>query len=156
MDAGWVVLFTFMLVEALLVLLLVMPMPSNAVRGAIISAVTSVWDKSPGMRYAAFGLALVNILYFWTVFDALIHPWTWAFGAAIAGDPMWSCEQRAAEFERERNAYITGFSLFLFLVLRRLVDIQTKLHDSRADSKAMGSVPVGQPVSGVPVGKKVA
>ena len=48
-------------------------------------------------------------------------------------------------------------SLFLFLVLRRLVDIQVKLHEARADSKAVGSVPMGAPVNvGMPVqGKKI-
>ena len=34
-------------------------------------------------------------------------------------------------FRNERNAYITGFSLFMFLVLRRLIDIQMKLHEVR-------------------------
>ena len=38
-------------------------------------------------------------------------------------------------FERERNAYITGFSLFLFLVLRRMVDIQRQLFKLRGEMK---------------------
>ena len=46
----------------------------------------------------------------------------------------------------------SGFSLFLFLVLRRLVDIQAKLHESRADVKTIGhGVPMGMPIgSSVP------
>ena len=38
-------------------------------------------------------------------------------------------------FERERNAYITGFALFLLLVLRRMVDIQRQLFKLRAEMK---------------------
>ena len=151
MDPGWLVLFVFMLLEVVVVLLLVMPMPSNHVRGAITLAVTSVWDKNPAIRYCAIGLTLVNAFYFWTVIDALLHPWKWAFGILV-DDALISCEMRAHEYERERNAYISGFSLFLFLVLRRLVDIQMKLYEARAESKAAAmGVPMGRPVQ--PVGK---
>jgi len=38
----------------------------------------------------------------------------------------------------ERNAYITGANLFLFFVLRRLVDIQGKLHVARGQVKQLG------------------
>lgn len=152
MDPGWFVLFCFMLVEAILVLLLVMPMPSNQVRGAIVTAITSVWDKNAAVRYVAFGLTVINALYFWSVVDALIHPsFKLAFGF-VADEALLSCEMRANEYERERNAYISVNSLFLFLVLRRLVDIQLKLHEARAEAKNIG-VPVGQPVP--PMGKKV-
>ena len=117
------------------------------------------------------------------VIDALLHPFKAHFGFIIIDDPLVTCEVRAAQFERERNAYISGFSLFLFLcarpasipprfldlatrtpvghisdqedhrsfavhsVLRRLVDIQMKLHEARSDSKAANSgVPMGRPV----------
>ena len=150
MEPGWFILFAFMLVEAAVVLLLVMPMPSNQVRGAITNAITTLWDKQPSVRYLAIGCTVVNAFYFYHVVDALMHPiWT---GVARLGflqfnDPLVTCEMRALQFERERNAYITGFSLFLFLVLRRLVDIQIKLHEARADCKATGAgVPMGQPV----------
>ena len=152
MDPGWFVLFCFMLFEAAIVLLLVMPMPSNQVRGAITAAITTVWDKNAAVRYVAFGLTIVNALYLWSVMDALLHP---SFRLALGymgAEALLSCEMRALEFERERNAYITGISLFLFLVLRRLVDIQVKLHEARAEAKA-GGVPFGQPVP--PVGKPV-
>ena len=46
----------------------------------------------------------------------------------------------------ERNAYITGFSLFLSLVLNRLIDIQGKLHSARQGVKQGGAVPMGMPV----------
>lgn len=160
MEIGWLILFTFMLCEAAIVLLLVAPMPSNQVRGAIVTAITSVWEKSAPVRYIAIGLNVINAFYFWHVMDALLDPFAHFALVLYEMEPMLSCETRAFAFERERNAYITGMSLFLFLVLRRLVDIQVKLHESRLDSKAMSSgVPMGAPVGGgmgVPVqGKKV-
>ena len=56
-----------MLCEASIVLLLVAPMPSNQVRGAIVGAITSIWDKSPAVRYIAIGLNAINLFYFWHV-----------------------------------------------------------------------------------------
>ena len=47
-------------------------------------------------------------------------------------------------YQNERNAYITGFSLFLFFVLRRLLDIQRKLHEARQQMKE-GRIAKGQP-----------
>ena len=147
MDPGWLILFSFMLIEAFIVLLLVMPMPSNHVRGAITASVTALWEKQPAIRYIAVCLTLINGFYFWHVIDALLDPFRVHFGIFGLNDPLLTCEMRATNFERERNAYITGFSLFLFLVLRRLVDIQVKLHEARADSKSVAAgVPMGQPV----------
>ena len=154
MDLGWLLIFGFCAVEMLIVLLLVMPMPSNHVRGAITGAITHLWDKQEAIRYIAIGFTIINALYFWTVVDALTDPFKAHFGFLVFDDPLVTCEMRAAMFERERNAYVTGFSLFLFLVLRRLVDIQQKLHEARADSKsAHTGVPMGAPVGhGYPAG----
>ena len=112
-DPGEFVLFIFMLTEMLLVLLLVVPMPSNQVRGAITGAVTSVWEKFPALRYIAVTLTVINAVYLWFVVDALLNPFRAHFG--FYADDALSCELRAAAFMRERNAYISGFSLFLFL-----------------------------------------
>jgi hypothetical protein len=54
---------------------------------------------------------------------------------------------------QERNALICGASLFLWFVLRRLVDIQGKLHESRAMHKAAGGAPKGGVPMGMPVGQ---
>ena len=43
-DVGWLIMFVFMMAEMVLVLLLVAPMPSNQVRGAIVSAVVATWE----------------------------------------------------------------------------------------------------------------
>jgi len=67
-------------------------------------------------------------------------------------------------FRNERNLYITGGSLFIFLVLYRIIDVQSKLHEHRervkeleAQNKEMttrlsmlvpSAVPIGEPVDG--------
>ena len=42
-------------------------------------------------------------------------------------------------FYNERNAYITGSSLILFIILNRLVNIQDKLYEMRQQVKTLGS-----------------
>jgi B-cell receptor-associated protein 31 len=154
-DLGWLIMFLFLLAESLLVLLLVMPMPSNQVRGAIITVIVDTWEKNNAVRYTGYFLGAINVIYFLMVFDALRQPF-YAFGFMLE-DALVSCEFRAMAFERERNAYITGFSLFLFLVLRRMVDIQRQLFKLRAEMKdaqkrypqifqQSSTVPMGQPV----------
>lgn len=157
-DLGWLIMFLFMLMEGLIVLLLVMPMPSNQVRGAIIMAIVDTWEKNTAVRYVSLFLGAINVVYFLMVFDALQHSF-YAFGFMLE-DALVSCEFRAMAFERERNAYITGFSLFLFLVLRRMVDIQRQLFKLRGEMKDVqkrypaifqetrdpSGVPMGHPV----------
>ena len=64
-----------------------------------------------------------------------------------------TCEAKQDMFRQERNALICGASLFLWFVLRRLVDIQGKLHESRAMHKAVGGAPKGGVPMGMPVGQ---
>ena len=52
----------------------------------------------------------------------------------------------------ERNALICAANLFLYLVLHRLVDIQTQLHTQRAVAKAAAP---GAPMNKVPMGTKI-
>ena len=62
--------FVYMILEAAIVLVLIAPMPSNKVRGAVTGAITSTWESSPALRYVAIGLTLVNAIYFCFVVDA--------------------------------------------------------------------------------------
>lgn len=50
-----------------------------------------------------------------------------------------TCEVKQAMYREERNAFIAGMGLFLFLVLHRLVDIQDKLHKARESVKLAAS-----------------
>ena len=49
-----------------------------------------------------------------------------------------TCEARAATLYLERNAFICGLSVFLFLVLRRLMEIQHQLFEMRSAVKQVG------------------
>lgn len=149
MEPGWLVLLVFMFVECLLVTLLVMPMPSNKVRGAVTAWVSGLWDVT-FVRYAFTSCMALDAFYLYFVFDALLHP-LYDIGLLTPIETDASCEQRASRLQNERNAYITGFSLFLFFILRRLLDIQAKLHEARGEQKASsGGVPMGEPVAAQP------
>ena len=131
MDPGWFVLFLFFMGEATVVTLLVLPVPSNQVRGVITNFVANLWHKKP-ILYFVFIMLALDLFYFWFVFDALLHP-LHDFG--IIRNPAFeggiTCEAKQNLFYNERNAYLTGMSLFLFVIINRLVDIQLKLHVSR-------------------------
>jgi len=47
MDPGWLILFCFLAIEVFVVLILIFPMPNNAVRGAVIEYTTKIWDNTP-------------------------------------------------------------------------------------------------------------
>ena len=53
--------------------LLVMPVPNNNVRGAITKWVTGLWDI-PGVRYTFMAILGLDLIYFYFVMDAILHP----------------------------------------------------------------------------------
>mmetsp|Transcript_28101 Transcript_28101/g.77287 ORF Transcript_28101/g.77287 Transcript_28101/m.77287 type:complete len:153 (-) Transcript_28101:113-571(-) len=130
MDPGWFVLFLFLLVELLFVTLLCLPMPNNNVRGMVTGFVVKILDQRP-VQIACGCFLLLDILYFWFVSDALLHP-LYDFGILnFAVEGGITCEAKQDLFYNERNAYLTGISIFLFLILHRMLDIQHKLHNAR-------------------------
>ena len=128
-----------MVAEIVLITLLVIPMPSNDVRGAITTFVANLWEAQV-VRYTVYALLAIDVFYFWFVFDALLHP---LYDYGIVRNPAVemgiTCEAKQNLFYNERNAYITGGSIFLFFILNRLVDIQDKLHKSRHQVKSLGA-----------------
>mmetsp|Transcript_8721 Transcript_8721/g.13450 ORF Transcript_8721/g.13450 Transcript_8721/m.13450 type:complete len:158 (-) Transcript_8721:205-678(-) len=137
MDPGWFLLFLFLIIEIILVTLLCLPMPSNDIRGTITSFVINIWDNKQ-VQYFVYFLLVVDVLYFYFVFNALLNP-LYDIGILSPVEMGISCEQKQDLFYNERNAYITGGSLFLFFVLNRLVDIQEKLHQTRKRVKSFSS-----------------
>lgn len=135
MDPGWLILFLFMITEVILVTLLVMPMPNNDLRGLLTRSVAKLWDNR-FIKYTCYVLLVIDMFYFYFVFHALLHP-LHDFGMIRnpAIESGITCEQKQNWFYNERNAYITGSSLFLFIVLNRLVQIQDKLHKTRQQVK---------------------
>jgi len=130
----WFILSIFLLIEIFFVGLLCMPMPSNEIRGKVNSWVASLWT-SPPVQYTVYAILVVDVGYFSTVADALLHPFY--DNLAPAYNMGITCEYKQDLFYNERNATITGASIFLFFVLRRLVDIQDKLFVSRGQVKAL-------------------
>lgn len=145
MDPGWLVLFLFLVVECVLVTLLVLPMPSNKIRRAVTDLIASLWDHK-GIQYAVIALLVLDAVYFYSDFDALRHP-LYDLGL-LTQESTIPCEERATMMQRERNAYITGFGLFLFFILRRLVDIQDKFHRARHVAKSIGPTGGNAPAGG--------
>mmetsp|Transcript_12286 Transcript_12286/g.16084 ORF Transcript_12286/g.16084 Transcript_12286/m.16084 type:complete len:144 (-) Transcript_12286:236-667(-) len=130
MDPGWLVLFLFMMGEMTIAALLCLPMPNNAIRGHITGFVGGLWEKKP-VQYIVYCALALDLLYFWFVSDALLHP-LYDFGILnFAVEGGITCEAKQDLFYNERNAYLTGMSLFLFIIVNRLVDIQDKLHQAR-------------------------
>ena len=140
MDPGWFFLFLFFLVEVLLVTLLCLPMPSNEIRGVIVRFIVNMWETRP-VRITSLVMLGVNVIYFWFVCDALLHP---LFDFGLIQNPFaeghLTCEAKQNLFWNERNAYLTGMSIFLFIVLNRMVDIQDKLFQARGQVKRAASV----------------
>uniref|UniRef100_A0A7S0S5F4 BAP29/BAP31 transmembrane domain-containing protein n=1 Tax=Chlamydomonas leiostraca TaxID=1034604 RepID=A0A7S0S5F4_9CHLO len=132
-SPGWFIFTAFLFVEALVVIILVAPMPSNTIRGVVLDQLVKLNERK-GVRYGCWAMVALSGLYFW---DSVATLWS---------QPYWvlSCEQRELLFFTERNAYATGMSLLLFFVLRRLLEIQAQLFVARAQTKAAEAKAVKQ------------
>ena len=103
-----------------------MPMPSNLVRGAVIKSLAHFWNSYSGLRYVSYILVSVNFLYFAQTYKLVYY-----VERPAAMDRFEECDHKISLFREQRNLYITGFSIFIFFVFRRLLDIQTKLFEAR-------------------------
>ena len=108
-----------------------MPMPANAVRGAIVTTVGKIWDSNSAIRYVSWLIVAMNVLYFAnTYYNVYYSPSQEALS-------RWEeCDQKIMRFREQRNLYITGFSVFVFFVFRRVLEIQSQLHQARKKVKA--------------------
>lgn len=126
-----------LLAESLLVMLLCAPMPSNKLRGTVTRWVNDLWNRQ-FIRYAFAVTSVVNGCNLAMLFYALRQPYYrlgWGFGMPRARGLM----EAGAQIEllrNERNAFVSGTSLFVFVVLRRLIKIQMQLHSARTVEKA--------------------
>ena len=111
--------------------LLVMPMPANIVRGAIVTTVGKLWNTNSAIRYISWLIVGINVLYFAMTYKNVYY--------SPPQDILsrWEeCDVKIMRFREQRNLYITGFSMFLFFVFRRVLEIQTQLHQARKKIKA--------------------
>merc|ERR1719461_1196957 len=96
--------------KAICAILLVLPIPSNSIRGAILHVLNVVTDKFPQIKWGCIALALIEAVYLW-----------FAVSAVMEFDPNFrrKCIDRIDVFRQERNCYMMGFGLFLTCVILR-------------------------------------
>jgi len=131
MGLLWGFEYAVLLGEVLLLLLLCMPMPDTRVRGFLLNIMGTIWS-SRHLRFAVFGIAAITGLLF---LDALRN-------VSFVGDEMHGRHEHGHEhqialrlFLNQRNCYISGFALFLMLIIFRLHDILAQLHRARTELK---------------------
>jgi len=106
-------------------------MPSNQVRGFIVGGFNELWTKSPTVRSAATLLCALNAIAFAVNLSALAEP---VPPPPPRPDPFF-CDAGASRFAAERNLYLNGFSLFIYFIMRRMLEIQTQLFAARKAAK---------------------
>ena len=151
-DLGMLVVNLFMLFQMGLAVLLVMPMPSNVVRGEVMKLVTRLFDlktrdtlgnptgKTNGFVFVYFSLLALDLFYFWNACSELLAK----YDLTAMSCAHHELHVQIRLFKDERTAYATGFSMFMAFILNRLIRIQSQLHAARLGAKT--SVPMGMPV----------
>eukprot|EP00775_Hariotina_reticulata_P007144 gene7144-7359_t len=121
-DPVWVLMTMYTILEVVIIALLVMPMPSNKVRGIIQGAVSQLWHTQEYVKRTSWVLLTLNSYYLYDALSNLItHNRIYAA----------TCEAQGMTLFLQRNALICGGSVFLFFVMRRLLDIQGQLFEMR-------------------------
>ena len=64
MDPGWLILFVLLMAEAACLAILTLPMPSNSIRGGLLTMVRTLWGSSNFVRYLTVALLGLNFFYF--------------------------------------------------------------------------------------------
>jgi len=133
MGLLWGFEYAVLLGEVILLLLLCMPMPDNRLRGGLLKMMGFIWT-SRHLRIAVFVVAAITGLLF---LDALRNV------SFVGEEEMRERHDKGLNehqialrlFLNQRNCYISGFALFLMLVIFRLYDILGQLHRARAEVK---------------------
>ena len=71
-DPGWFLLFLLLIFESIVLVVLVLPMPSNSIRGGMLTLITKIWSTSNFVRYLTAGLLLLNAFYFFTSMQSIL------------------------------------------------------------------------------------
>jgi len=132
MGLLWGFEYAVLLSEVVLLLLLCMPMPDTRVRGWLLNVMSTIWS-SKHLRIGVFVIAALTGLLF---LDALRN-------VAYVGDEMKERFEHGRNehqialrlFLNQRNCYISGFALFLMLIIFRFYDILNQLHRARSEIK---------------------
>lgn len=87
-------------------------------RGKLIRLVNLAWTSSNFVRYMTLTLLGLNLFYF-------VHSIS-AIWAVEDDSDLNTCDAKLSYFRHQRNCYITGGGLFLFVMLERTVSIQVR------------------------------
>jgi len=118
--------------EVIVLLLLCMPVPDIRVRGGILDLMGFIWT-SRYLRIGVFVIAAITGLLF---FDALRN-------VSSMGDEMREHQLSGHNehqialrlFLNQRNCYISGFALFLMLIIFRVYEMSNQLRHARVEVK---------------------
>ncbi|KAI8473964.1 MAG: hypothetical protein J3K34DRAFT_155824 [Monoraphidium minutum] len=121
LDGALMMLFTF--TEVAIVALLVAPMPSNKMRGQVTAALNKLWTADKYVQRTFWVMLTLNSYYLVDSVRSLVDH-NKIYAAA-------TCESRAMALWIERNAWMSGSAVFLFFVMRRVLDIQAQLFEMR-------------------------
>ena len=111
------------MLECFVVGLLCLPMPSNYVRKTVVGLLVNVWKKQQPVRFMAGLMFAVNLWYFYEA---------WSY-KGYSGE--YSEHDAIKKTREQRNFYLTGAGLFLYVILYRLIEIHSQLHDAREAQK---------------------
>lgn len=119
-----------MLVQTLCVLILSIPLPSNTLRGFIVKGYKQLWARSAYVRGGCITIFALQLLAFGDAMRSLNHleehEYTGHLGDVINYNKM---------LRNQRNAYITGFGMFMGFVCFRLLNLMTQLYEQRQINK---------------------
>lgn len=121
-------------VQSVVCLLLVIPVPSNSMRGAIVHGLNSLWAEHPALRGGAGLLCVVNVIALGFAVRKLSFP-PEMMPPPPPPHELVHCPFALEQFRAERNALLSGFSLFVFLMMRRLLETQKQLYEAREAAK---------------------
>jgi len=129
MFSPWSLAYMLLLVECLFVMLMIMPVPSNHVRYLVVVLCRKL-SSSPRARITQQVLLGITLLLF---LDAMRTINMIAENHEV-GEKR-ETHEKMSLFVNQRNAFITGFILFLAVVIYRLQHITVDLYELRKERK---------------------
>lgn len=127
----WVFVFTLLVVESIALILLILPLP-NAIKKVYMKFISALWNQ-PQIRRVLIGcLIIVTVLFIDTIrtLYSITHK---------PDDVAVSQTMLISLFRQQRNAYLTGFTLFLLLILYRIQALLQELFQMDAKTSAIVS-----------------
>eukprot|EP01103_Thecamoeba_quadrilineata_P006548 TRINITY_DN16276_c0_g1_i1.p1 TRINITY_DN16276_c0_g1~~TRINITY_DN16276_c0_g1_i1.p1 ORF type:complete len:169 (-),score=20.38 TRINITY_DN16276_c0_g1_i1:23-529(-) len=127
----WNLIFCILIIECVLVLLLVLPLP-RLMKRSILEGISKLWSNFP-VKIAAIAIVIgIGVLFFDSLRDSSYYKDQIDFNRGADVKAGYNLHSRL--LGAQRNAYISGFALFLLfciyrfeVMLRDQVDAESKL-----------------------------